>query len=213
MHKSSYITTVLWLIFLIKSSYAVGPGSIVYDPTNAANMATQAEQLEKSIEHQTDMLEAIGKGDFNPSVINYIDNMYQSCGGKKYGLPEWFPKYDIPAICADEEVILESAVNDYKNKMLPLSTDTHEEMVKKKQYQLDNGAKVRGYALGKSEMVLEKSPKTSETIEQLSKAAKEAKSQIELQKIQLQVDIVILQELQKMNESQALILQIMGWKN
>ena len=214
MLKSKFsIFFIILFILCIKNLYAAGPGSIVYDPTNAANMEQELENSAKELQYQADMLSSLGKGDINPSVVNYMDNMYSSCGGKKYGLPEWFPKYDIPEICADEDVILESAVKDYKDKMLPLTTDTPEEAAKKRQYRLDNSAKVRGYALGRSQLVLDKSEKVSESIEKLIKDAKGAKTSIEIQKIQLQVEIAILQQLQEMNESQALILQVMGWKN
>ena len=54
---------------------------------------------------------------------------------------------------------------------------------------------------------------TSEKIENLNKALTDSKSSVEVQKVQLETQIAILEELQKMNESQALILHIMAWKN
>jgi hypothetical protein len=214
--KIKFIKSTIYMLIVVSmfsKGWAIGVGEVVYDPTQELNMVKQLEETVKSIDLQTKTFESLGKGDFTPSVIDYFQDVYKRCGGQKQGLPEWFPSFKFPQICSDESKLLEKSVSFYKDNLLPLPSDKQTDLEKKKKFFQENNQKIRAHALALSSLRVEQSKSTSEKIENLHKALTGSKSSIEVQKVQLATQIAILEELQKMNESQALILHVIAWKN
>ncbi len=211
-----YLYIPIFTIFSITNIFSAeipGLGSIVFDPTNQKNQLIQIEHMVTSIDHQIDIMKAIGKGDFNPQVIGYLDNLYTSCGGKKKGLPNFLPKITIPNLCsANEEKSIEKYVNDWKDQFLLTATDTPQKRVEKQQKIRIKKENVYGYAGVQSQITLDSAEQNAKVNTELMNASKGATSSLEVQKLQLQVQLQTLQQLQRNNELLAIILQNMVWK-
>ena len=208
-----YLYISIFTIFSITNIFSAdiaGLGSIVYDPTNASNMVTQISNLETSIKHQIDIMKAIGRGDFNPQVIGYLDNLYTSCGGKKYALPDFYPNIKISNMCSSNKNNDVKAVIDY---FIPTPKDTPEVRVKKQQNKLANQPIVQGVADLQSQITVTGAKEENDKInKELINASKSASSSIEVEKLQLQVQLQTLQQLQRNNELLAHLIQYMVWK-
>ncbi len=185
------------------------PYQIVFDPQGLEQSVTSYEQMLKQYDQFENYKEQIGNGDLTPSTVNKLSQLYEKCGGKKFGLPDWFPRFKVE-MCADDGQLFALQVDWMKETYLPLSTDSAEQKKAKAQKKVEDRVKIIATTLSRSVVNLDKREEKTEKATALQDALDSSKNQIEVQKVQLQVQIEILKELQELNNTQSLMLHLMS---
>ncbi len=203
-------------LFSINISYAVDPigggGTPVFDSTSYLTAVQQLESMKQMIEHNAEMAKQVGDGKLTPQTINWASDWYTKCGGGKFTLPDWFPHPKLN-ICADGNKQVELGVDWYERELLiDAKLDTPEQAKIKSQKQQKALKQVRAYSLSKSVLEMQRGEEDPKSIEEFQNGLKGSKDQIAIQKIQTQVMIQTLAELQKLNIKQAEIIHIMSLK-
>ncbi len=209
------MTIIFFTLFGFNSLYSAGeivPGTPVTDFTAASNFVTQLGALQQMIEHNTQMAKKVGEGEFTPSTINWMNSWYTKCGGGKYVLPDWFPHPKLN-ICGDGKATLEAGVDWYEKEILITDVDTPKQAEIKSKKQVEAVLRVRKFILSTSVTDMRRGEEDKKAIEEFQQGLKSANDQIKVQKIQTQVMIQMLAELQKLNIQQAEILHLTAIKN
>jgi hypothetical protein len=209
MKKLLTILTLLFVLnFALKTS-AFATGLPVFDATSAAHAITELNSLQQMIQHNTEMAKKVGDGEFTPATINWMNSWYAKCGGGKFVLPDWFPHPKID-ICADSNKTLEIAMRWYEKEFLISTADTPEVARVKGKKEQKAQVLVRGWGLAKSSIEMQRAEEDAKAIENLQGGLKGATDQIQVQKVQTQVLIQILAELQKINMKQSELMHIIS---
>jgi hypothetical protein len=204
------ITIIFLLLFSINKVHATGLP--VFDASTAAGLVQQLQAMQQMIEHNTEMAKKVGDGEFTPSTINWMNSWYTKCGGGKYTLPDWFPHPKLN-ICGDSGKILEAGVDWYEKEILITDLDTPKQAEIKAKKQLEAVLRVRKFILSTSVTDMRRGEEDQKAIKELQKALESANDQIKVQKIQTQIMIQMLAELQKLNIQQAEVLHLTAIKN
>lgn len=204
------ITIIFLLLFSINKVYATGLP--VFDASTAAGFVQQLQAMQQMIEHNTEMAKKVGNGEFTPSTINWMSNWYFKCGGGKYTLPDWFPHPKLN-ICGDSGKILEAGVDWYEREIIITDVDTPKQAEIKAKKQVEAVLRVRKFILSTSVTDMRRGEEDKKAIEEFQQGLKSANDQIKVQKIQTQIMIQMLAELQKLNIQQAQILHLTAIKN
>ncbi|MDR0484227.1 MAG: hypothetical protein LBH40_03010 [Alphaproteobacteria bacterium] len=204
----------IFLLLFIFSASNLKSEILTFDPTAAANSVIQISHLVEMIEHQADMAKKVGDGNFTPQTIGWMSNWWSKCGGGKYTLPDWFPHPKLD-ICADGNASITAGVNWYKENWLPLKSDKDKPgaVSEKNNKREEARTQIRGFALSASILGMQRAKEDQKAVENLQQGLTGAKDQISVQKIQTQVMIQMLAELQRVNQQQAQIIQLMAVKD
>ncbi len=213
IYKTVYIVSLLFLFTIKVEAIPTPPTNVpatpVTDFTAANNFVQQFNALQQMIEHNTAMALKLGKGEITPATINWAGSWYQKCGGGKYVLPDWFPHPKLD-ICASPDKTLDTGVKWFEKEMLVFKTDPLPVAQEKAKKQEKAKQKVRAYSLTKSSMEMQRAEENTKAIEKFQQGLKDSKDIVSVQKVQTQIIIQMLAELQKMNIQQAEIIYIMS---
>lgn len=199
----------LFLFLILNTKTLFATGLPVFDATAATNFVLSIQAMEQMIKHNVEMAKNVGNGNFTPSTINWMASWWEKCGGGKYVLPDWFPHPKLN-ICADPNKTLELGVDWYKKEFLVLKSDDLIVAKQKSKNQENAIVKIRAFALAKSSLDMQRGEEDQKAVEQFQKGLAEANDQVKIQKVQTQILIQMLAQLQKINQQQAHIIQIMA---
>lgn len=183
-------------------------GTPVYDLTAAGHAASIIQNGLSQIEYYKQMIEELGNGKLTPSSINFLSGLYSNCVGKKYVLPEFMPDINLDICSKDADTKLTGYYNDH---IIIQLDDTPEKVYKKKRETREAIKALRKSLLATSAKQIEyHAQKDYNTIDTIQRDIKISTTQIDYLKLQAQIQVQILQELQDIKTNQALMMQAMA---
>ena len=212
--SSVCLNMVMFVIFLMGAGVPSNPlGQLVFDSSNQSNNLEMVAKMADELKNEEEMLKNVGKGDFTPTTVSWMQDKKNQCGFEGRFSFGWFKFPKIPQLCGNEDEAMETFVEDVVQNFLPNTNDTSDEREEKQVNRESELLSTKSYLIGKSHVVLQGNEGKKDNLGNMQAGLNGSADQIEVAKIQTEILIQILAEQQDINENLALVMKHVALEN